>query len=95
MLMITTSDGAQGLSFRLEGQLAGPWVQELAAIWNLTLLSLPERPVCVDLAAVTYIDTDGFALLTLMARQGASINAPDSLNQSLVEEIKTSLRSES
>jgi len=91
MLMITTTDEARGLTFRLEGQLTGAWVRELATIWSATRVCLSQKPVSVDLAAVTYIDAEGFAILTLMARQGAVIVAPDSLNQDLVDEIRSTL----
>ena len=95
MLMITTLDDAHAVTFRLEGQLTGAWVRELAATWSLSIASLSGKPVSVDLAAVTYIDAEGFAMLTLMVRHGAAIVAPGSLNQDLVEEIRTSLRSDS
>jgi hypothetical protein len=55
----------------------------------------PKSQFWVDLAAVTYIDAEGLEMLTLMARHGAAIVAPDSLNQDLAEEIQTSSRSES
>ena len=57
------------------------------------LPSLSEKSVLVDLAEVTFIDAEGLAILTIMARHGAAIVAPSSLNQDLVEEINTSLRS--
>ena len=93
MLMITTQIGAQSVTLRLEGQLAGVWVRELAAAWSSIFASLSEKSVLVDLAGVTFIDPQGFEMLTIMARHGAAIVAPGSLNQDLVEEIKTSLRS--
>ena len=95
MLMITTADDVGGLTFRLEGELRGPWVKELATIWNATMACLSQKPISVDLAAVTYIDAEGFAMLTLMARQGALFLAPDSLNQDLVDEIRSTLESHS
>jgi len=95
MLMITTTDDARGLNFRLEGQLIGAWVKELATIWNATMACLSQKPVWVDLASVTYVDSEGFAMLTIMARQGAVIVAPDSLNQDLVDEIRSTLGNDS
>ena len=93
MLMITTQMGAQSLTLRLEGQIAGVWVRELAAAWSLVFPGLSEKSVVVNLAGVTFIDAQGLEMLTIMARHGAAIVAPGSLNQDLVEEIKTSLRS--
>lgn len=93
MLMITTQVGAQSVTLRLEGQLAGVWVRELAAAWSLVFPGLSEKSVVVNLAGVTFIDAQGLEMLTIMARHGAAIVAPGSLNQDLVEEIKTSLRS--
>jgi anti-anti-sigma regulatory factor len=93
MLMITRQIGEQGLTLRLEGQLAGAWVTELAATWSSILPCLSEKSVLVDLAGVTFIDAQGLEILNIVARQGAAIVAPGSLNQDLVEEINMSLRS--
>jgi ABC-type transporter Mla MlaB component len=95
MLMIKTLNEPQSVTFQLEGQLTGVWVRELATAWSSVAPHLSEQPVWVDLAAVTHIDSEGLEMLTLMARHGAAIVAPDSLNQDLGEEIKTSSRSES
>ena len=57
------------------------------------LPSLSEKSVLVDLAELTFIDAEGLEILTIMARHGAAFVAPSSLNQDLVEEINTSLRS--
>ena len=95
MLMITTQIDAQSVTFRLEGQLAGVWVRELAATWSSAIPGMSAKTVWVDLAGVTYIDAQGLEMLTLMARHGAAIVAPGSLNQGLAEEINSSLRSRS
>lgn len=87
MLMITTQVDAQSMTLRLEGRLAGVWVRELAATWSSAIPGMSEKAVWVDLAGVTYIDAQGLAMLTLMARHGAAIVAPGSLNQDLAEEI--------
>ena len=63
------------------------------AAWSLFVPGLSEKSVLVNLAGVTFIDAQGLEMLTIMARHGAAIVAPGSLNQDLVEEINTSLRS--
>lgn len=91
--MITTQIGAQSLTLRLQGQLASVWVRELAAAWSSIFASFSEISILVDIAGVTFVDAPGLELLTIMARHGAAIVAPGSLNQDLVEEINTCLRS--
>jgi ABC-type transporter Mla MlaB component len=54
---------------RLEGQVAGPWVEELRRVCSETFGNnghSPERLV-VDLSGVSFLDTDGIALFHELA----------------------------
>jgi len=87
MLRITANDSPRVLTFRLEGRLEGPWVNELEQCWRRTLES-PDRPnVCVDLTDVTYIDSAGKARLAEMHEQGAEFVAGDCVTKAVVAEI--------
>jgi ABC-type transporter Mla MlaB component len=75
------------LTFRLEGRLEGPWVNELEQCWR-SLLNGEQRPtLCVDLSGVTYIDAAGKARLAEMHAQGARFIADDCLTKAIVDEI--------
>ncbi len=88
MLKITGQRDAEpdSMSVILEGRLAGPWVEELATCWREMPPSIRGR-VVVDLTGVTFIDTNGKALLVDLWRQGADLRATGCLNRCIVDEI--------
>jgi anti-anti-sigma regulatory factor len=87
MLRITTHDSSRILTFRLEGRLEGPWVEELEESWRSTLAEEGRTTIRVDLAGVTFIDAAGKARLKAMHQQGAQFLAEDCLTKAIVEEI--------
>jgi anti-anti-sigma regulatory factor len=66
------SQKGRGLTLKLEGQILGPWVDALRA-------SCPargrRRRLCLDLAAVTYVDAAGVQLLRELMAEGVAIAA--------------------
>lgn len=86
MLKITIRPDARSTKFELEGRLAGPWVKELNRCWH-TVVAAPHSKLIVDLAAVTFVDAEGRALLTQMWQQGTQLHAVGCLNRCIVEEI--------
>jgi anti-anti-sigma regulatory factor len=87
MLKVTTTNQNQTIILKLEGKLAGPWVQEVTRVWVDTAQT-PRSDYVVDLRSVTFIDTPGQALLATMSRQGAQLIAADCLTRNIVDEIK-------
>lgn len=89
MLKITEQRGLEpdSLSLRLEGRLAGPWVEELSASCR-QISARQQRCVMIDLTGVTFIDTDGKVLLAHLWRQGAELRASGCLTRCVVEEIR-------
>jgi anti-anti-sigma regulatory factor len=87
MLKITTLTNAESTTLRLEGRLAGPWVQELERCWDSTVGMMTNYPLSVDLSAVTYVDSDGKDLLKKIHRQGAKLIASGCLTSCIVNEI--------
>jgi ABC-type transporter Mla MlaB component len=87
MLRITVHDTPPVLTFQLEGRLAGPWVRELEACWQVTVAGQHEPILRVDLTGVTFIDAAGKAYLAAMHRQGAGFVAADCLTEAVVAEI--------
>mgnify|MGYP003579361927 CR=1 FL=1 len=86
MLKVTTTNQNQTITMKLEGKLAGPWVQEVTRVWVDTAQS-PRSGYVVDLRSVTFIDGPGQALLATMSRQGARLIAADCLTLNIVDEI--------
>ena len=87
MLKVTTTNQNQTITLKLEGKLAGPWVQEVTRVWADTASS-PRSGYVVDLRSVTFIDSSGQALLARMTRQGAKLIAADCLTSKIVDDIK-------
>ena len=86
MLKVTTTNQNQTITMKLEGKLAGPWVQEVTRVWVDTAQS-PRSGYVVDLRSVTFIDNPGRTLLATMSRQGAQFIAADCLTRNIVDEI--------
>jgi len=87
MLKITTLTNAESTALRLEGRLAGLWVQELERCWDSTVSTTTDHPLTVDLSAVTYVDSDGKDLLKKIHKQGARLVASGCLTSCIVNEI--------
>ncbi|HTQ55241.1 MAG TPA: TolC family protein [Bryobacteraceae bacterium] len=87
MLRITTQESDQATTFKLEGKLTGPWVDELEQAWNAMLAATPGRGVVIDLADVGYIDCAGRSLLARMHHGGAQLLARSPLNRCIVDQI--------
>ena len=86
MLKVTTTDQNETVTLKIEGRLAGPWVQEVTRAWVTSAGS--ERTVVVDLSSVTFIDAPGRALLATMSTRGAQFIAKDCLTTTIVAEIQ-------
>ena len=93
MLKITTLREAQSITLRLEGRLAGPWVEELERCWMATVSAKTRHPLSVDLSAVTYVDAEGKDLLKKIHHEGAKLVASGCLTNCIVEEITQGVRS--
>lgn len=91
MLRITVLRQAEALVFGLEGRLAGPWVKELDRCWRSAAGTREGYLARVDLSAVTFIDTDGQALLGQMYKEGAELVVSGCLNRCIVEGIIQSM----
>jgi hypothetical protein len=71
---------------RLEGKLAGPWVQELMNCWQGTLAQ-GATEVRIDLSALTFINPSGKELLAAMHMQGVQFIASGCWAKGIVAEI--------
>lgn len=76
---------------KLEGRIAGPWVEELRRTWTSLAPSLGSKRLCLDLCEVTFVDTAGKQLLTNLRKAGARLLADTAMTKALVEEIEHSL----
>jgi hypothetical protein len=86
MLKITTQKADRVTILKLEGQLAGPWVDVLDRYWHIAV-DPNGGDFLVNLEGVTFIDRGGKALLARMHEQGAAFHAVGCLTTCIVDEI--------
>jgi hypothetical protein len=89
MLRVTKSDTAGGFELKLEGKLAGRWVDVLRDSWKQALEDEGGDPGGIDLTALTYVDDRGMELLSQMHREGASLHGATCLAKGIVEDIQS------
>jgi len=86
MLRITVQNDASLMTLKLEGKIAGEWVDEVERAW----LAQGDRTkaIKVDLTGVTFVAEEGKKLLGLMLKQGSTLEAKDCMNRSLIEQLR-------
>ena len=89
MLRITKAEEGNVTQFKLEGKLAGSWVETMKESWRQTITDSSARSFLIDLTAVTYVDAEGTRLLREMYRFGAELRASTCLTKAIVDEIKS------
>jgi anti-anti-sigma regulatory factor len=87
MLKITIDNTMNAATLKLEGRLAGPWVEELERSWHAVRDDSGDKPVMVDLCEVTFVDAEGRRLLSSMYEQGARLRTFGCMVKGIVEEI--------
>lgn len=88
MLRIYVHDEVPVTSLVVEGKLVGPCVEELDKCWEGVVAAHPRRSMLVDLAQVTFIDSEGRALLTRMRRKGVKLLTAGVLINSIIADIE-------
>jgi outer membrane protein TolC len=73
------------VTLKLEGKLAGPWVEEFERCWSSIIAKW--KNVVVELAGVTFIDSKGKCLLAKIHGQGAKLIGTGLMTRSIIEEI--------
>jgi hypothetical protein len=90
MLRISTSEDEQAVAIRLEGRVAGPWVDELVGTWKDLAPRVGEKKLQLDLRGVTFADLPGKQVLRdIYAESGAEIVAKTAWSDHLAEEIRS------
>ena len=84
--MLKITHGTEQAILRLEGQVAGPWVDELRRAY--AEVARAHRPVTVDLERVTFIDAAGIGFFEQVATEVTLINC----SLFAAEQLKTVLR---
>ena len=87
MLMITVETDVAAVTFRLDGRLAGPGVEELARNRSAAAFKQPHRKVVFDLAGITSVDVLGKEFLAQVHQRGDGLIGGGATVR-IVEEIR-------
>jgi len=85
MLTITIQPTWDGTTFKLDGKVVGPGVQNLERLWRHAREKALHRRVRVDLTSVLVVDQEGKRVLKSMHEDGAELMAKDALIKSVIE----------
>lgn len=88
MLRITTVKTRKHLRLVLEGELASPWLTELAVEWSKVRATAGDLKVVVELKCVTMIREEGEHILLEMMTQGARIVTQGILNRYILRKLE-------
>jgi len=91
VMKVTTQKHGAPATLKVEGKLAGPWVNELEKTWQSITAEDRGREVVADLSDVTFIDAQGWDLLERMMEGGAELEAHELLPRYVIGEIKSRL----
>jgi ABC-type transporter Mla MlaB component len=87
MLRVTVHEASESQTLKLEGKLAGPWVEEARSSLQRILASEPRPSVRLDLTGLTMIDQTGKAFLAEAHAQGAQFVAAGCLMRAIIAEM--------
>ena len=87
MLRITIENKQEKAAIKLEGKLAGLWVDELERAWSSISNDHPRNNIGVDIRGLMFIDAGGRELLRRMCAEGATFTAKGLVKET-VEEIR-------
>lgn len=88
MMKITFCNSSETAALKVEGKLAGPWVDELEKTWRAVAPTLIAEHLQVDLCAVTYVDAGGKHLLKEMHKAGVDLVGDGIMTRYIIEKIK-------
>ena len=86
MLRITVLEERGRATLKLEGNLSGPWVNELERCWQETTFC-PEH-IIIDLSEVRQFDARARSLLLAMHMAGSQLKGEGPLTSYIVQEIQ-------
>lgn len=87
MLRISVNTDSHSNTLKLEGKIAGPWVNELRRAWGAFATDSEASPVVLDLSGVTFIDSEGEKLLEWLFHQGAQLSGGPLMTKYIVDKV--------
>lgn len=94
MLKISVQDMGESTSFKIEGRLTADVTSELEKCWEAALERQPVKPIVLELAAVTFVDSEAQGLVTRMRRLGVRLVPTGFLMNAMVDQIEAEITKE-
>lgn len=92
MLKISMSEDPPVATLKLEGKLVGAWARELERTWQDLWAPMRQKPLRVDICAVTFADGAGTQILREIVRAtGAQIVSDSPLTQYFADQATSSV----
>ncbi|HLY63428.1 MAG TPA: hypothetical protein VKV95_22025 [Terriglobia bacterium] len=88
MMKITFCTECEPAVLKLEGRLAGPWVDELEKTWRSINPASITSHLVLDLCEATFVDADGRELLAEMHEAGVELIGDGIMTQFMIDGIK-------
>lgn len=95
MLRIGVHDENELTRLTVEGKLTGRCADELEKCWQTVTTADPSKSIVVNLASVTFVDSESRELLVRMRRQGVELVPKGCLMRAIVEQIEAEVASDS
>jgi anti-anti-sigma factor len=92
VLRITTERSKNLLSLRLEGRIAGPWVEVLRRTWTDAASRDEPQEIVLDFGGVSFVDNQGQKLLLTMQKRGVMLINPSGFMREVLERHGPSLK---
>src|SRR5688500_10728763 len=93
ILRITIQLTSNGTTLKLEGNLGGPWVQNLERLWRRERENGLHRPVRIDLTSLYIADTDGRRVVMWLHEDGVELLGELSYMRTLIGGVIVEKRS--
>ncbi|MBZ5542622.1 MAG: TolC family protein [Acidobacteriia bacterium] len=87
MLKVTKETVGQEIRLKVEGKLAGPWLEEFRDCWLANSAVSRSQSLVVDLSGLTFIDAQGKELLGWIHQAGGRLVGTGLMTKSVIEEI--------
>ena len=94
MFRIGIHNDSKSTSLTIEGKLTRPCAIELERCWQTVIAAEPLNSIVVNLAAVTFVDSECRELLIRMRRQGVKLVPTGCLMKAIVEQIEAEVTQE-
>jgi ABC-type transporter Mla MlaB component len=91
MFRIGIHNDSESASLTIEGKLTRPCAIELEKCWQTVIAAEPLKSIVVNLAAVTFVDSECRELLIRMRRHGVKLVPTGCLMKAIVEQIEAEM----